>query len=723
MSQVKNLRAMFESKGDTSPPDSRGRSPTGGSPQHHHRPFGRSRKQRLLYLHYQLIPRDKCHYLTIASVPGYSILLVRLWRRDGCSRAALPNSDLLPYISLTQTSPTAASATSEAPRPLSKIRTSFVAVEKDGRIGLKRDQSGESSVSRRRLSNDTEPSLYRSRSKMSTQDDSVRTPAPESIPEAPDAAETAVEQPSNISETASNAPAKAQEAAEVKPTTPRPTTTASKSASKTAPKSAASKTEPTKRPGNKPVASTRATGATTAIKKPASVKIGANDTGFVKPKPKSPTKPVNLPSSLMAPTAASAHKGGASRQANLPQSASAHAVGASAASKPVNGKSSIVNRQRPSLGVPSINKAAQESMPNKRQSHVDEGFLARMMRPTAASSSRTTEKGAPSTPPKKPTPRTSNIGVENVKRTSKSPVPRRAGSVARSREATSRAEKAHAKPATKTASSVAQEVAVPAAAAAAAVAAAVASEVVPDSTMSKLADKLQDLGIEESKQEPKEEPATKAEPETEQEPEFEAGPEAEPEPEAEEHGQDAPIEDPELEAEPEAEHDVAKEHVQKHAEECETVEDAQLELEEEHEAAPVGHIEEPEPIAEAGELVPQNIIDEPVEEYPTHEESASLEQAALEAAQVETAEEAIEIAEDADPKQHFSFNDVAKPMESDIDNSTIKGGVVGNGHVDKVDSVADVEPASIISKLAETTPEHGEKATDEVVGKDADTAA
>ncbi|KAK8149226.1 hypothetical protein G3M48_007756 [Beauveria asiatica] len=650
MSQVKNLRAMFESKGDTSPPDSRGRSPTGGSPQHHHRPFGRPRKQRLLYLHYQSIPRDKCHYLTIAS-------------------------------------------------------------------------SGESSVSRRRLSNDTEPSLYRSRSKMSTQDDSIRTPAPESIPEAPDAAETAVEQPSNISETASNSPAKAKGAAPAKPTTPRSTTTASKSASKTVPKSAASKMEPTKRPDNKPAASTRATGGTTAIKKPASVKTGANDTGFVKPKPKSPTKPVNLPSSLMAPTAASAHKGGASRQANLAQSASAHAVGASAASKPVNGKNSIVNRQRPSLGVPSINKAAQESMPNKRQSHVDEGFLARMMRPTAASSSKTTEKGAPSTPPKKPTPRTSNIGVENVKRTSKSPVPRRAGSVARSREATSRAEKAHARPATKTASSVVQEAAVPAATATAAGAAAVASEVVPDSTMSKLADKLKDLGIEESKQEPKEVPATKVEPEIEQQPEPEAGPEAEPEPEAEEHGQDAPIEDAELEAEPDAGHDVAKEHVQKHTEECETVEDTQLELEEEHEAAPVGHIEEPELIAEAGELVPQNIIDKSLEEYPKHEESASLEQAALEAAQVETAEEAIEIAEDADPEHPFSFNDAAKPVESDINNSTIKGDVVGNGHVDKVGSVADTEPASIVSKLAETTPEHGEKATNEVVGKDADTAA
>ncbi|KAM3504734.1 hypothetical protein MY11210_008236 [Beauveria gryllotalpidicola] len=641
MSQVKNLRAMFESKGDTSPPDSRGRSPT------------------------------------------------------------------------------AASATSEAPRPLSKIRTSFVAVEKDGRIGLKRDQSGDSSVSRRRLSNDTEPSLYRSRSKMSTQDDSVRTPAPESIPEAPDAAETAIEQPSNISETASNSPAKAKEPAPAKPTTPRPTTTAAKTASKPA----ASKMEPTKRPGTKPVASTRATGGTTAIKKPASVKTGAHDTGFVKPKPKSPTKPVNLPSSLMAPTAASAHKGGASRPSNLPQSASVHAVGASAASKPVNQKNSVANRQRPSLGVPSINKAVQESMPNKRQSHVDEGFLARMMRPTAASSSKTTEKGAPATPPKKPTPRTSNIGAENVKRTSKSPVPHRAGSVARSREATSRAEKAHAKPAIKTASSVAKAAAVPAAATTAAVAgaAAVASKVVPDSTVSKLADKLQGLEIEESKQDPKEEPVAEAAPEAELQPEAE--PEAGPEREAEENGQDAPIEDPELEAEPEAEHEVAEEHVQKHIEECETVEDTQLELEEEHEAASVGHIEEPELIAEAEELVPQNIVDEPVEEFPTHEESASLEEAALEAAQVETAEETIEIAEDADPEHPFSGNDVTQPVESVINNSAIKGGIVGNGHVDKVESVADIEPASIITKLTETTPEHGEKATDEVVGKDADTAA
>ena len=44
----------------------------------------------------------------------------------------------------------------ESPRPLSKIRASFVAIEKDGRVGLRREHSGDSvSVSSRRVSNDT----------------------------------------------------------------------------------------------------------------------------------------------------------------------------------------------------------------------------------------------------------------------------------------------------------------------------------------------------------------------------------------------------------------------------------------------------------------------------------------------------------------------------------------------------------------------------------------
>ncbi|KAG6017761.1 hypothetical protein E4U54_003583 [Claviceps lovelessii] len=83
MSQVKNLRAMFENKGDSSPPD-RGRSP--GVPL--------SKKQD-----------------------------------DGTSQGG-------------------------SPRPLSKVRTNFVAVEKDGRIGLKREESGDSKTFPRRPCSD-----------------------------------------------------------------------------------------------------------------------------------------------------------------------------------------------------------------------------------------------------------------------------------------------------------------------------------------------------------------------------------------------------------------------------------------------------------------------------------------------------------------------------------------------------------------------------------------
>ncbi|KAJ4163665.1 hypothetical protein LMH87_005377 [Akanthomyces muscarius] len=637
MSQVKNLRAMFESKGDSSPPDSRGRSPT------------------------------------------------------------------------------AASSTSEAPRPLSKIRTNFVAVEKDGRIGLKRDQSGDSSVSRRRLSNDTEPSLYRTRSKMSTQDDSVRTPAAESIPEAPDAVEVATEQPSNISENSGNSPAKPKDATPAKPAAAsRPSVTPSK----TATKPAASKTEPMKRPATKPVAPTRATGGT--AKKPAPVKTGTNDAGFVKPKPKSPTKPVHLPSSLMAPTAASAHKGGAARQSNLPQSASAHAVGSSTASKPVKRQSSVANRQRPSLGVPSTSKPPQEPASSKRASHVDEGFLARMMRPTAASSSKTTDKGAPTTPPKKTAPRTSNVGAENVKRTVKSPVANRAGSAARSREATSRAEKAATKPpTTKKTSSVTKAAAAPAAAATAAVAgaAAVASKVLPDSATSKLADKLQDLGIEE----PKEELKRGSAPERTSEPEAHPVPEpVVPEPEATTIAEAASAEEVEPEIEPEIETRAEPETVEEYAEEPETIEDTHPDVEEKHEIAPVEEIEEPEPVAEEKGLVAKDIIQEPVIEEDLHarEEPAPLEEAALEAAQVETAEEAIDIAEEAD-KHSASLDNIVKPEEPVVEHPAAKESAVGNGHVSKLDPVVDAEPASTVPKLPETTPEHAE----EVIGEDADTAA
>ncbi|OAA73436.1 hypothetical protein ISF_00337 [Cordyceps fumosorosea ARSEF 2679] len=590
---------------------------------------------------------------------------------------------------------------------------------------------------------------------MSTHDDTVRNPAAESIPEAPDAAEAAAEQPGPT--TTGNAPAKPEEATPVKPAASRSTAVASK----TTTKPAASKPEPTKpRTTTKPVATTRATGGVTAAKKPAPVKIGANDTGFVKPKPKSPTKPVNLPSSLMAPTAASAHKGGASRQSNLPQSASAHAVGASAASKPVKRQNSAATRQRPSLGVPSVSKLSQESTSHKRQSHVDEGFLARMMRPTAASSSKTTEKGTPTTPPKKSAPRLSNVGGENVKRPAKSPVPNRAASVARSREVTSRAEKVPAKPATaKTASSIVKAAAVPAAAATTAVAgaAAVAGKVITDSTASKLADKLQDVGIEEPKEEPKQEmsnapeadhlPVAEHDLEAEQQPKPE--PELEAEPEPEELAEDVPVEDVEPEAEfekqPEPEHEtleepaeepveesiveesIVEESIEEPAQELETVEDTQREVEEEHETRPAEHIDEAQPSTQEEEPAAAIVAKEPLkEEQFAHEEPAALEELALEAAQVETAEEVMEIAEGADPEPPASLDNATRPTQPVVEHASTEKGIVHNGHLDKAGVAADAEPTPTLPKLAEHTlehAEHAEPAADESVCKDANTAA
>lgn len=341
-----------------------------------------------------------------------------------------------------------------------------------------------------------------------------------------------------------------------------------------------------------------------------------------------------------------------------------------------------------------------------------------MMRPTAASSSKTTDKGAPTTPPKKTAPRTSNVGAENVKRTVKSPVANRAGSAARSREATSRTEKAATKPSTtKTASSVAKAAAAPAAGATAAVAgaAAVASKVLPDSATSKLADKLQDLGIEEPKKELKKSSERKSEPEPQPAPEP-----AVPEPKAAAITGAAPAEESEPEIEPESESRAEPETIGEYADEPEIVEDTHPEVGEKHEVAPVEELEEPEPVVEGKGHVAKDVIHEPViaEDLDAQREPAPLEEAALEAAQVETAEEAIDIAEEAD-KHPASFDDVVKSEEPVIEHLAAQESTVGNGHVGKLDRVVDAKPASTLPKLAETTPEHAE----EVIGEDANTAA
>ncbi|KAJ4129368.1 hypothetical protein NW768_007909 [Fusarium equiseti] len=450
MSQVKNLRAMFENKGDTSPPD-RGRSSGASTP-----------------------------------VQGTSVV-------------------------------------SESPRPLSKVRTNFVAIEKDGRIGLRRDPSHESSVSRRRLSmgSDAESVSTVPDRPSASLEDAPRGNKPffqEDIPESPRhpidppktpteqigavtdepsvnpdkqidkeepspsllPAEPAVEEPAMpepVAEPAAVEPASASPKKENKEKTPETATTVANGKPKTsaarelappatvkaaAPKKATTtrpsavstkvsntkppakspstakpptstthKSEPKptaktapaakKEPGQAPTAASTATRptTTTAAKKPQPLKPTTSDTGFVKPKPKSPTKPVHLPASLMAPTAASGAKTGrqarpsASSQnlsvpARPPSRASATGTGKTVKRQPSN-----VGRPRPSLGPPP--KKPSDPAQVKKEAPVDESFLARMMRPTQASSSKTAEK-VPTTPPKKTAKRPSSSGTDPTRR-------------------------------------------------------------------------------------------------------------------------------------------------------------------------------------------------------------------------------------------------------------------------------------------------------------------
>lgn len=149
-------------------------------------------------------------------------------------------------------------------------------------------------------------------------------------------------------------------------------------------------------------------------------------TGFVKPRPKSPTRPIKLPASLTAHTASSGSKTAtapprtSSRQSlsrasgNIQPTNSLqahHAVSRSPSRASTTGKSTLTRKpstlkpghSRPSLGPPPAalkKQTSRQSLP--QAAPADEGFLARMMRPTTSSASKTiVEKAAPLTPPKR----------------------------------------------------------------------------------------------------------------------------------------------------------------------------------------------------------------------------------------------------------------------------------------------------------------------------------
>ncbi|KAH7079152.1 hypothetical protein BKA63DRAFT_259584 [Paraphoma chrysanthemicola] len=240
-----------------------------------------------------------------------------------------------------------------------------------------------------------------------------RSPLPKSIPRTPTTPKAAAPAPTAKPSSA---------AAKPKPVVAKPVV-AKPVAAKAIPKPAAAKEvakpaaakEPTKpaapktsraslRPGGLSTATAPAASAATKTKvpapeqkKPVTAKIAATSSttststgGFKKPAPKSPTRPVKLPSHLIAPTAASAAKHGEEAKVTRKPSTTTRPKAAAPSTKPSR---------------PSIAPATAPKRPDSRASTTGGAskgdFLSRMMRPTAASASKTHDK--PDSPPRKGT--------------------------------------------------------------------------------------------------------------------------------------------------------------------------------------------------------------------------------------------------------------------------------------------------------------------------------
>jgi hypothetical protein len=147
--------------------------------------------------------------------------------------------------------------------------------------------------------------------------------------------------------------------------------------------------------------------------------------GFVKPRAKSPTRPIKLPASLTAHTASSGSKTAtapppSSTRQSLSRSSgniqptnslqAHHAASRSPSRGSTTAKPALTRKpstlkpghSRPSLGPPpaALKKETSRQSLSQQTAPADEGFLARMMRPTTASASKTAEK-PPLTPPKR----------------------------------------------------------------------------------------------------------------------------------------------------------------------------------------------------------------------------------------------------------------------------------------------------------------------------------
>ncbi|KAF3065806.1 putative mucin-7 precursor protein [Daldinia childiae] len=440
MSGVRNLRAMFEQKGENTPPD-RGRSPgpsgiSVGSPSPSHSPRPLS-KVRTTFVAIEKDGRvglrrepsgdsvsvssrrlsDETDASTPQPVPEKPEVLTENMAKNVSAFKTNLSEEPIPESPIPTAPPKSPEKSPEKSPPKKESRSPALAPnpnpdkvtdEEETKTKLLPGNPTEKSVSRGSsvapASGRTSVSTNGSKTKTTTT--TSTKPAPKAISTAAKSVTRAPKSPNTLKPTGSTT----KVSSGIPTLAPQKKSTPASSRERDAPKKTATTTT------TKPAA--------TSNKKPAPIDLPPSGAGFVKPKPKSPTRPIKLPSSLTAPTASSASKlGNGTVAAHPPRqslsrasgnaqhlnvSSTAHrspsrqslsGVSTTSTAKGLKRGNSAGGRARPSLGLPP--KPVSKDHPIiKRDGHVDESFLARMMRPTQSSSSKTAEK-VPVTPPRK----------------------------------------------------------------------------------------------------------------------------------------------------------------------------------------------------------------------------------------------------------------------------------------------------------------------------------
>ncbi|ROT36349.1 hypothetical protein SODALDRAFT_325699 [Sodiomyces alkalinus F11] len=434
MSQVKNLRAMFEQKKDASPPESslgmdRGRSPAGpatGTDTPTPRPLSKVRSS--------FIAIEKDGRIGLRRDPSNDSA------RSQSQRRLSSNTEEGSVLVFSEKANMGPEPIPESPRQL-ESNGAFVANIKNGTHGT---TALEAVTDKPRLNPDKRVDTETPTPKLLPASPPDKGPSNPLTPIGDSGAKVsktakpdktvpraANKQPAKLQTTTTKPPGRT---AAISPRTPtNGTEPASGTGTGTGTKAAKTTREPVKKSIEKPTTTARtATTATTARSStrsatpastpatgkkvtPAPVQVSpGSSTGFVKPKVKSPTRPVNLPPSLMAPTAASSSKvreNGRDSVSGLgtcfgrsPSRASVSTVGTSATNRTIRRQRSTINHPMPSIGPPP-RKSLEDHPVTRKDKDVDESFLARMMRPTQSSNSKVTDK-VPVTPPRRGNVRT-----------------------------------------------------------------------------------------------------------------------------------------------------------------------------------------------------------------------------------------------------------------------------------------------------------------------------